>query len=82
MGTGAGPRECDRLGLIPAGAPGRDRFGAPFGGPGGPGCDAAYAPGEGYGMYDACVGYGEGNWRTTPPGVCPLGGAAIGIHIG
>lgn len=77
------------LGLSPAWAPGRDRFcvpfgggGGPFGGGGGPGCcdAAAYAPGDGYGMYDACAGYGEGSGRTGPPGVCAPGGG-IGIHI-
>jgi hypothetical protein len=85
MDTVAGDLECDMLGLSPVWAPGRDRFCVPFGGGGpgggsGPGCDAAYAPGDGYGMYDACAGYGEGSGRTGPPGVWPPGG--IGIHIG
>lgn len=72
MGTVAGDRECecDRFGLSPAWPPGRDRFCVPFGGgPGGPGGDAAYVPGEGYGMYDGCAGYGECIARTGPPGV-------------
>jgi hypothetical protein len=69
MDTGAGARECDILGLRPAGAAGRGgRFCAPFGGPGGggPGWDVPYAPGDAYDMYDGCPGYGEGSVRTGP----------------